>query len=329
MRTLLFIGIVITVTTVSAQVDVLNILNRDSFAPNVQKVTEDCYLRPAGEDTNIFQSSRYYECDSVGRWKVRIESFSDDDASHDSVKYDPNTRTRIISRSNDFEPSKGITVFNKDGTIKSFLAVPGYREPQLTEYEYDQNKRLIKKTLTFVEFKSVEEYLYDKEGRIVNLKKSSGSVTQKKLQLDYEEKYEYSNNTASMMYAFHYGANNQVRVRDTIVCTYDDEHRMTSKVEVMENGTSKKITTFEYDSQGRLIAAQWQLIAKGDTKGNAGNKNIEYDSLGYYALYVEEEIGYGFTNRWTTQYNELGLPVQCYYETVGETFYYEWKYQYR
>lgn len=329
MRKLIVFVFILCAGKAYSQGDVLNILNRDSFTSNVKKATMSCYHFEGEADNQVLQSSRYYECDSSGKWTVRIETFSDGDKSYDSVKYDSKTRTRVISRSNDFEPSRAVTVFNKDGTIKSFLAEPGQRDPQLTEYEYDQNKRVVKKTLTFVEHKSAEEYLYDDEGRILNLKKSSGSVTQKKLQLDYEEKYEYSNNSASMMYAFHYGANDQIRVRDTIACTYDDAQRMTSKVELMENGTRKKITTFTYDERRRVIAVQWEYTSKLDTAARTGHRNIEYDTLGYYSVFMEEETNYGFSNRWTTQYNEFGLPVQSFYQTVAETFYYEWIYEYR
>jgi hypothetical protein len=312
----------------AAQGDVLNILNRDSFASNVKKVTLNCYVNSV-TDTRELQSSRYYECDSLGRWIVRVETFSDGDVSHDSVQYDPKTRTRVISRSNDFEPSKTTTVFNKDGTVKSFLAAPDQRDPQLTEYEYDEHKRVKKKTITFVESKTVETYTYDESGRLLNLKRSSGSVTAKKLQLDYEEKYVYSGNEASMMYGFYYGANEQIRVRDTVICSFDEAKRMTDKVELRENGAWKKITTYTYDERGRVIGEQWETHLKGSKEGRAGNRNMEYDSLGYYALYIEEETSYGFSNHWTTQYNEFGLPVQSYYQTAAETFYYEWIYEYR
>ncbi len=326
-----FIGILLLflATDTFAQGDILNILNRDSFAPNVKKATQNCYLHSDESENRQPQSSRYFECDSLGRWNVRIETFSDGDASYDSVKYDAKTRTRVISRANDFEPSKGTTVFNKDGTIKSFLAEPAQRDAQLTEFEYDQNKRVIKKTFTFVENKTEETYTYDQLGRVLNLKRSSGSVTEKKLQLDYEEKYEYSGREASKMYAFYYGANEQVRVRDTVACTFDEAQSMTSKTEIRENSGWTRITTYSYDERGRIVGEHWETSIRIDPEKRSGNKNMKYDSLGYYSVYIEVETSYGFTNRWSTQYNEFGLPVQCLYETAATTFFYEWIYEYR
>jgi hypothetical protein len=328
MRSLAIAGLLLLHLLVHAQIDQYNILNRDSFSPSVKKVTLTCFLPASDPGLLSPQTSRYMECDSTGKWIVRIDTYSDGDESKDTVKYDPKTRTRVVVTSNDFEPSKAITVFNKDGTVKSFLAQPEQRDPQLTEYEYDDAKRVTKKTLTFVESKTEERFLYDEKGRLITYKRFSGSVTAKKLQLDYEEKYDYDGSNSSVMYGFYYGANEQVRVRDTVVSTYDDAHRIISKTEMMENGSWKRLSFYEYDAHGRLIHEHVNVInAKGEESGS--DKNLEYDSMGYYRLYLEDVHSYAITNQWTTTYNEYGLPVQCYYQTAAETYYYEWRYEYR
>lgn len=309
-----------------AQMDQHNILNRDSFPPFVKTVTLTGYVQTA--EGNNQMSSRYFVLDTTGTWKSQTDVYSDGDVSFDTVLWDPVKRTRTVTHKNEFEPGRSVVTYNKDGTVKSISNEPAQRDPQTTEFEYDNAKRVTKKRLVFVENLTVEVYLYDEAGRIINRKRSSGSVTAKKLQLDYEEKYEYQlQGDDFVMYAFYYGANESVRVRDTVFHTFNEQHLLVQKVEVMENGAWKRVTLNEYDNMGRTTHVQVQSVQKGEER--MSNTSIEYDSLGYYALYVQEETSYGFSNRWTTGYNERGLPVETFYKTAAETFYYEWKYEYR
>lgn len=313
--------------SLAAQFDEHNILNRDSFPHFVKTVTLTAYLH--SEEKNEPMSSRYYELDTTGAWNVFIETFSDGDVSYDSVKWNTAARTRTITKSNDFEPGRMVTTYNADGTVKSVLNQPGQREPQLTEFEYDYAKRVTKKKLTFVENLTVETYVYDMNGRIVNRKRSSGAVTAKTLQLDYEEKYDYQQQGDDyVVYALYYGAGEAVRTRDTVFYMFNEQHLLKQKLELIDNHKWDRLTEYEYDASGRVKYVLVQSMENGEEY--FGNTRIEYDSMGYYETYVQEESnGTGYSNRWTTHYNERGLPVETYFTTPAEIFYYEWKYEYR
>ncbi len=329
MRKFLFLFAFIFPFCIHAQGDPRNILNRDSFPPFVKTVTMNGYLYNEEGKYEEPMTSRYFELDTTGHWKVRVETFSDGDRSRDSIRYNKITRTKTEWRSNSFEPGKITTIYNKDGTIKSVLNEPGQRDPQLTEYDYDQNERCIKMKVTFVESVTVTEYAYDELGNVLNLKRYSGSTSSKKLQLDYEEKYDYEQSGHGyIVYGLYYGAGDAVRVRDTVFCIYNDSKLVESKVEKMENGKWQKLSFYEYDQFGRLIHEHTETTT-ADKEQRTSNKSIEYDSLGYYRVYIEEETTFGFSNRWTTIYNEKNLPVECFYQTAAEVFYYKWEYVYR
>lgn len=332
MRKYHVIVLLLLTVQIFAQVDELNILNRDSFAPFVKKVTMNCYLINAESKVEDPMSSRYLELDSTGAWRVQILTYSDGDESYDTVKYDQKSRTRVITRTSDFDPSRGTTVYNKDGTVKSYLSEPGQRDPQLTEYAYDDRKRLISMRITFVEHLTVEAYAYDAEDRLINLQRSSGTVGSDKLQLDYEERFTYEDKEgieSTIKLCFYYGANQQIRVRDTLVYTYGFGSKLSSLLEVRDNGAWEKFTIYLYDTHLRLISESCETKIYENGERSLSSKQYSYDSLGYYSAYIEEESTYGFSNRWTTTYNEKGLPVQSVYATVSESYLYEWIYEYR
>jgi YD repeat-containing protein len=314
-------------SVLSAQSTEYNILDRDSFPPFVKTVTLIGRMNPEEQKDTI--SQRYIELDTSGAWKVLVDVYSDGSMSRDSVSWDRQKRIRTTTKTNEFEPGKVVVTYNADGTVRSVSNEPGQRDPQRTEFEYDALRRVTKKTLTFVESLTVEEYTYDTKGRMLSRKRSSGSVHSKKLQLDYEEKYEYQQQGDDyVMYALHYGAKDAVRIRDTVFFMFNDRHLLENKVEVMDNHTWDRLTVYEYDDLGRVTHLQVQSMEKGEE--HITNTSIEYDSLGYYKVYVEEESdGTGYSNRWTTHYNEHGLPVDALFTTPAAIFYYEWKYEYR
>jgi|GEM_PF-6222416 hypothetical protein len=328
MRSLLFTFLILPIFA-HTQEFALNILNKDSFTRDIQKVTMNGYIiKDDGQDMEPM-SSVYFELDSIGSWKVRIVTYSDGDESRDSVIYNPKTRTKVLWTTSDFEPGKVTTVYNTDSTIKSIYSQPGQRDPQLTEYFYDGNKRCVKTRVTFVENITETEYGYDEFGRPEYVRRSSGAVSSKTLQTDMEEYYEYQpGDNGYLMYRFYYGAGEEIRVRDTVMGTLNDRYQILQEYAIMENSKWRKTTTWTYDTLGRVTSEHIESdLESGEHR--VEDKMMQYDSLGFYKQYSDEETSYSFSRTWDTKYNVKGLPQISYFKTEAETFYYEWIYVYR
>lgn len=326
MKTIPVVALLLLHLGLFAQTDGRNILNRDSFPPFVKTVTINGYLHDHVNDTPM--TSIHFVIDTTGSWQTRTEVYSDGDVSHDTVVWDPAKRTRTTIKTNGFDPGRFVVTYNKNGTVKSLSAEPQQHEAYVTEFGYDDAKRVTKKCVVFAENQTVENYLYDEKGRLLNMKRSSGPLTAKNLVLDYEEQYTYRSQSDNyVMYGLYYGAGETVRMRDTVSVTFNVQHLPEQKVEVMENAAWRRVTLYAYDDKGRVTNVREQWVKNDEERFS--NTEIEYDSLGYYALYTEEETMYGFSNRWTTKYNERGLPAETFYTTEAEIFYYEWKYEYR
>jgi hypothetical protein len=328
MRILFFCLLQAIACALAAQSDDRNILNRDTFPAFVKKVTLNGYGVSEPSKDRVPVSSRYFELDSTGAWMVRIETFSDGDVSSDTMTYDAKLRKRVVTRSNDFEPDVTTTTYNKDNTVRSIHSVPRQRDPQLTEFEYDAAKRITKMTVTHTEIRLIRYYSYDQSDRLVSMKLFSGTVAGKNEQLDYEESYTYDGDNY-VMYGSYYGANESVRTRDTVTCRFNERHLIIARNEVLDNGQMIRQTIYEYDDKGRVVQQSEESTALRTKEFRTSSVRMEYDSMGFYSLYVEEATSYGFSNRWTTKYNERGLPVETRYSTEAETFYYEWIYEYR
>ena len=312
-----------------AQVGEHNILYRDSFPSFVKSATRTGYLAGTEQKDTPLETV-YYEFDSTGHWSVRIESRGDEVVSNDSAFYDPVKRTRVIRQHNAVEPATIVFTYNTDGTVKRMSMEPAMREHESFEYEYDGQKRVVKSTHFFPDQRIEEVYTFDKEGRQSGMKRYSGSRISKKLPLDYEEQFVYEQESRSyVQYNLYYGAGDKVTMRDTIFFTFDERNLLTSKTESLENGTSKKIVLYAYDDKGRVVSEQTERRSTKSDVIKRWNVTVEYDTLGNWAYYSEEGDSYGYSNRWTTVYNARGLPEHSAFETMAETIYYRWEYEYR
>lgn len=305
----------------------------DSFPPFVKTVRMVTYAPGTYSHDGSWvteTASQFFELGTDGSWIVRTEVFSDGDISNDSITYDPKTRTRRFRRDNNFEPSTTTTIYNADGTVKSIFIDADYRDDILREFEYDKNKHVRRVTETYADSRKVEDYVYDKTGRLLTVTTSFGSVTDKKLVKDHEVRYQYnSKGRCDLQLELYFGFNDVVRISDTLRMEYDSAGKLISRTEIRQNGQTEMVFEFSYDTAGRLVRKTYHYEDKVKQESGFVYNEWEYDSAGYCSRSSEEGDNYGMTFTWRTTYNEKGLPVQCYYTTGAEVWLYKWEYLYR
>lgn len=312
----------------SAQQDDRVVINLDSYPSFVKTVNVKAWKEQPG-DTTLYTSGEM-KIGSTGKWAVRHEMYADGDESYDTIRYNGETRTKTIRRSNSFESSTTTIVYNPDSTVKSIYFDADMRDDISDEYEYDKKKRLVRHTQIFAETRMVEDYVYDKDSRVSTITRSSGSLTAKKLNLDSRITQTYdAGGRVILRLEQYFGANETLTVSDSIFWTYDARDPKVTKRESREWGKNQTTYTYRYDANGRMISKTCQLRTPEDN-GNVFICNYEwkYDDHGYCSYRFTRDGE--FMQEWTceTKYNDKGLPVECRYTVDGTAYVYRWEYTY-
>ena len=265
---------------------------------------------------------------STGKWETRIETYADGDQSFDTIKYDAKLRIKTIRRSNTFEPSTTTIVYNTDGKVSSIYVDNDQRDDVSDDYEYDKRGNLKRHRQIFADGQTVDDYLY-KDGRLLSVTTSSGSVTSKKLTVDRVVTHRYDEKGLRIMTLDEYfSSDGQVRVSDTLIMTYDEKGLLIARRESRQRGAEQYNYEFHYDSLNRVSWSSVVIYTNGENPFST-HKEWNYDSHGYYSYSEESNEADLYYFRYETTYNEAGLPVSCFYMDGHDRIYYTWQYIYR
>lgn len=312
-----------------------NVFSRDSFPPFVKAVGITGYLsgmEASAFDSSMIISQSYFECDSTGRWKRRVDVGSGGLSADDTTWYDQTLHTRFDRLKNGYDESKVSTAFNRDGTVNSVFIDFQKQDDRSIKYDYDKQKRVVRCTETIAGLETVIDFVYNRKTGLLELKRTStGNAGEKRHNIFNEEQYEYNEKKQCIKsYERFYGENNFMRLCDTVWFSYNDKDLLVEKRESRQNGTTKMHTAYEYDDSGRMIRKVYTYSTAEQPEPYTIINEWEFDDHGNWSMVSEEDSdGSGDAYTWDIKYNDRGLPESCTYETEAEIIYYVWEYEYR
>ncbi len=301
-----------------------DILNLDSFPTNVRSVKIVNQQFSVNEDseepdtTFTPRNVKLMRFDRDGR-KISERYWLEDEVTYDTIWYSKDGLIRYEKTKSSFDITLTTTIFNMNGTIISEMYDATYHGDVFTQYEYNEVNAPIRKTVTYSEYKTVEEITYDVNGQPMIVTYNSSETTEPLMTKRWEKVLRYNDaGLCDTAIKTVFRSNGEI-FQDTTWFNYDTLGKIRSQKDSKYDG--KQTTVFIYDAQNRITSVfhnQYDNTRyRFDDHGNWRSVSITSNS---FSNSEDEE--------WSTTYNDKGLPIRCVHRHGEETTIYTWKYQY-
>ena len=188
---------------------------------------------------------------------------------------------------------KDVYTYNEYG-----LLCKSESENGVFEYEYDQNKRLVKELYNG---SMTNEYEYDSKGNIIKHTSWWGSYPQ----FGYEYAYDDQGRMIREVVLRGNPDFNILELSYTTDYTYDQDDNMTSSTVTYQNGSTAR-TDYVYDENGNLIREERGAVVveyvyddKGnilEEKNNSTTVQYTYDQNGHLTQKISKDLTSGYVN---------------------------------